>query len=125
MSGEKCDCVRLAFCSDFLQAFGQQGFGLRPRQRSEFPSLIAIQRLADTIRVVQPLQGRLSAGAQRPLIDRVGGIAFDFDGSPFSGSHDQATAGRAFLTDRGVIGSYPRRDLLGLHHIGNKGFHRL
>ena len=60
-----------------------------------------------------------------PLIDRMGRIALDLDGPPFCGPHDQATAGRAFLTDGGVVGGHPRRDLLGLNHIRNKGFDRL
>ena len=124
-AGEERESVRRPVLPDLSHPFGKQCLGLAPRQRREPAGRRAPHRAAEPVGIVQPLQRGVAARTQAAPVRRMGRVALDLDGAPFTRADQHSATGRAFLAHGGVIGRHPGRNLLRLDHVRNQGLDRL
>ena len=84
---------------------------------------IPLHGAVEAVRREAALNGGLGPGAEPPLVDRMLRVALQLDGAALPRLHMQAAAHGALGAGGGVDDGVARRDLLGLHHIGNQLLH--
>ena len=85
-------------------------------------SAFAHHRAAITVRIVEPLERRLTAATQRATIHRMIGIAFGLDGATVAGLDQQSAAGRALATGGGVIRRHAGHRIVRRRNVWNQLF---
>ena len=102
------------------QLAGQPADGVVPGDRRQAPVAAARHGAPDPARVVQPLQRRLTAGADLALVDGVVGVPLQLDRAPLASAHVHAAALVAFGAGAGVPGRHAGDLVLRLHQIGHQ-----
>src|SRR6185437_6097398 len=109
-------CAAAARLADLLR---EPRDGVIPRDR--LPRAILLhQRRPETIRIVQSLERRLSAGAQRAAIQRMVRIALELDRAAVARFGDDAAGSRTLAARRGVVRGDAGNRLVGRHQIWNE-----
>src|SRR5208283_1992650 len=88
-----------------------------PRNRPERAVVAANLRMRQAIGIVQTLQRRLSAGAQRTLAYGIGRISLQLDDAPFPDSRHHAASRRTLRTRRGKKTWHAGDYVLIGHHV--------
>jgi len=105
---------------EFCQPGGENLLPFLPRGRAPRAVRPLPQGLSDPVRVVEPLEARLTTGAEAAAVDRMIGVPLDLDGAPLHGLHQHPAAGGTFPADGGVPGGLARDDLLRGNDIRNQ-----
>ena len=111
--------------SDAL-ATGGLDLGTEPRQRVvpgdrlQLSLRAARQWLGNTVRIVDPLQRRLAAGAEVTVVDRRLGVPLELDHAPFAYLGVDAAPARALAAGRRVPGGDAGHLVLRLHEVGHE-----
>ena len=106
-------------------------FGAEPRDRlvprERLPPAVgaARHRVRDAVRVVEPLERRLTAGAEPSLVERGLGIPLELDHASLAHLGVQSAPGGALAARGGVPGRDARNLLLGLNQVRNEMLGRL
>ena len=77
-------------------------------------------RSREAVGVIEALERRLPARAERALIDGVLGVALELDHPPFAVPGEDPAAGRALAADGGEPGGDPGNELLVRNHEGQE-----
>src|SRR5438552_2894458 len=109
----------------FLHLPREPADGIVPRQLLPLAVRPAGHWLGDAIGVVQPLQRRLAARAEPPLVDGGFRVALELDHAAFAHLGVQPAPGGAFAARRGVVRRGPRDLILGGHDVGDEVLGRL
>ena len=87
--------------------------------------LVAHHRRAEAIGIVEPLQRRLAARAERAAVQRVLRISLELDRAAVARLGDDAARGRALAAGRRVVGRDAGNRLVGRYEIRNELSRRL
>ena len=83
------------------------------------PVLLAKQWLPEPIRVVDGLDGSLTASAESSAVNRMSWIAFRLRDASVDRLHDHAASGRALAAGGGVVRANTGRHIIGRNEVRN------